>query len=609
MECPTAQYNSTHMKQAPTIIIIHGKSEMNQALKYQQHNNKVQFITTDIDSIIFCRRHHIHHTPLFQIVTPTGYSHLDPRFPYHLVTRFLAHPQIKKQLQLPGLDLTIPLTEMMRFEVATLLSNYYYLEELYRLMPFSTLVASSTFFLPQTITIFCKKYSIQYLPLTVSGNKITRVLNLLKPNLILINHARLALQALLHPPAKTPADSQKSSILIFSNGMNLASYASAIKALEDQTTVQIVTGKQSLLDRFYINKYGLKTAQIDFHDSVIQKRFKKLKVQLSKREKNLHFPHTPVIKIIPYTHLSSHGISQLLAQITKNVISSWLNKFLLHYAAAETLINQYHPRLVITTHDPGPTGVAFTLASKKRHLVSAVFMHGAPSSVHFFFADKQVIWGLKMQQQLIQEGIDKNRLILGGHPIYSIYEKYFKTHPYRQSSHVNIGIITSGFGQTELHQVEFFINLFTQLSQLKFPFILNIRSHQTQQLKNLFDLSKEYRVKINLNPPQLLEEFVGDQDVIITQDSTAALVPLIAGIPTILFPLTYPFADNALFVSSKIFYRPSMLKLGECISECLKSNKKALDYTKQKLFLKQYCGPIDDKIGKRIAAKIIGYLN
>lgn len=591
------------MSQPETAIIIANKFELPAALTYQKAypQEPVKLIPADISSTLACQKQKLNFTPLFEFFkapsTPRGLY----RLPYKLTRKFLAQPRIKSQLKLGDLDLTLPLAEMLRFDLVYSLEKYYLLHQLHRQLQFTKLIATTSLFSSQILQTFSHHYQINWQNLNTKRGLTHKWQNLLQ---LLKNHSILLRQPRLLLPGLKKSSVSRQSVLVFSNGLNLASYHSVIKSLEKFIPVNLFTSHQTPLDRFFLNQYHLATCPINFHQPAIARRSKVLSRQIIKLQSNFK-PQLPALPQNLPVKVSI--IRHLLVRRTQKLIGTWLKNFFRYYAAASYLMENTQPRLVITTHDPGPSGLAFTLAAKEKNLPTAILLHGSPSEIHFFFADKQVIWGPRMKQLLTKHGVKSQKLLLGGHPIYYDYLKYFRRRHSFTRPPFTLGILTSGFGRNEINQVEFFIRLFPELAKVKTIQKIIIRTHATQQLDGLKDLAQKYRLNIIFNPSLLLEEFIAQSDLVITQDSTAALVPLIAQKPTIALPTWMPFTDRGFVLNSDAFLKPKPNQsLSQLINKILQD--KALVKTngqQQQHFLRQYCGPIDAKIGERVAKKLL----
>ena len=605
-----------------TIIIVSSASEGPAAIKYQSAHSQenIRLITTDISSILFFDRLHINHTPIFHLTSSAGTKKLS-KIPFKISKNYLSHPQIKNHLRLGKLDLTIPLAVMLNFKLVFDLEKHYFLAKLHQKLTFNKLISNHQVFSKNILEFFGREHNVEVADLAqwetstlklqkILNRKWQALLNELRKNFIFLSHPTLTAKTLLHPPEQaltSGVTTKRKSVLVFSNGLNLASYHSVFKELTKFVNVNIITGKQSILDRFYLSQYQLNTLELNKQHPEITAKTNQLKRQLSLLNSKPNPGTVKTSDIESSLGIKSKIVKELPAKATRFLLKNWLNNFLNYYAAAQVIIAKFKPSLVVTTHDPGPSGVAFTLAAKEKHIPATILVHASPSETHFFFADKEIIWGPLMKRLLVKHGVEEKKLEVGGHPIYHDYQQFFQRHPRFPGRETNIGIITSGFGINEINQVQFFLGLLPQLAKIKKKITVKVRAHQTHRLDGLMLLAKKYKLNIKSAPHLLLEEFVAQSDIIITQDSTAALVPLIARKPTIMLNSSNPFLERGLIMSSPAFLKVKNYRsIPKAINSLL--NNPAFLKQKQKLqqkYLFQYCGPIDQNIGQRITKKLL----
>ena len=99
---------------------------------------------------------------------------------------------------------------------------------------------------------------------------------------------------------------------------------------------------------------------------------------------------------------------------------------------------------------------------------------------------------------------------------------------------------------------------------------------------------------------------MAQSDIIITQNSTAALVPLIAHKPTILLDSWFPFLDEGLIKSNPAFLKVKNISQLPKLIDVIVSGKinRQLLSKKQDRFIHQFCGPLNTQAGKNIAKQI-----
>src|SRR3989344_1226824 len=242
------------MKKCSIVIIVTGNDEALLGVKlHRNHPDSSVIIPTDIAAITYLISHNVSHIPLHTIITDRDVKNTDGNLPYKIITEFLSHPKIKSQLHINHIDLTIPLTEMLRFELSSILAKFYYLNSLLHQYQPSQIFASNKFFPISVVELVQSQRNLSWHNLQSSRSLINVAVNLFHHTIntwiIFLRHTKILLQILLHPPQKLlPRMLPNKPILIFSNGLNLASYSTAIIALNKKLPTTIVTGKQSLLD-------------------------------------------------------------------------------------------------------------------------------------------------------------------------------------------------------------------------------------------------------------------------------------------------------------------------------------------------------------------------
>jgi len=572
------------MPQSITLAFVANSKDVIWATNYSQFHpqEKMKLFPTHIPALLYLLKLH-----------PKSIHRIDTYVKrHHNLQSALSLPlTLAQQLVASNSHLRL-LTEVFRAEFTKALSHYYILHQITRQTYCSKIIISPSSLSLQATRQFIQDFNLDYEVIPPPSTSILRQLQrkfsvYLEPLRWLLTHPQELFPFLgQFLPTRTPS---KAAILIFSNGLNLASYHSVIKALTRYTSVKIITDQQGFKDKLYLSKYGIRGQQLRSNSTSLQGTVNK-KINLA------------TLKSTPW-FISLNGLKQLTRTLASWVISRNGGKILAKYIQAQQLIVKFRPRLVITTHDPGPSGLSFVAAAQARKIKTLVLVHGAPSGIHYFYSDYQLIWGKLMRRLLIKTGLSKHRLKLGGHPIYADYKKYFMSHLSKSTS-LTIGILTTGDGKYEWHQTLYFWDLFLALKPLKNHRLL-VRTHGMQNLELLNQLAHHFGLKINLNPPLHLEEFVAQSDIIVTQNSTAALVPLIAHKPTILFDPWFPFLDEGLIKSSPALFKPSSIKqLSYLIHQITAGRLQRNLFKIQDHFIDQFCGPLDPQMGERIARQI-----
>lgn len=516
------------------------------------------------------------------------------------------NPQIKSAVPLPlkisqqiiklnpHLNL---LVDVLRAELVRTLSQYYFLYKTVTATRSQKIIIGQAALHSSIASRIVQDFKIKYAIIPPSnGSRVRALLHRLfayiTPVFWFLSHP-LELPTFLSSLLPAPS-LPKANIIVFSNGLNLASYHSVIKALRRKTTVQIITDRQGFKDKLYLARYGLRGQELP----------PDLNNQRIRLNQKINLNH---LNVAPW-FIPISSLRQLAYELVIQIVATSDKKILFKLKAAKKLISQYRPKLVITTHDPGPSALSFVAAAKVKGITTLVLTHGAPSDIHFFYSDYQLIWGKLMRRLLVRLDVPKHKLRLGGHPIYADYRNYFISHPRPSPSHT-IGVITTGDGHYEWYQALYFLDLFRVLKQFK-RYRIIIRTHSMQNFPALNRLAHHFGLKITLNPHLHLEEFINQADIIITQNSTAALVPLIAHKPTILLDPRFPFLSEGLIkLHNSAFFKPKTPKQLIQIIKQITSGKITPNYfKKQDQYIREFCGPIDAKIGERVAKKLLALI-
>ncbi len=570
------------MPQTTTVIFLSTTANAIWAIKYSQHHplEKIRLFPTDISALLYLLE-----------TNPQSISRIDTFVKPNRKLNSAIFLPLKIAQEIISTNSQLKLwVDVLRSELVKSLSHYYILHRITRRTRCHKIITSSSALHLPALRQFAQDHRLAYqiIPQTQESlyhRFIIRLSIYLEPVRWFLFHPQevpLFLRTLL------PTLPKKPRVLIFSNGLNLASYHSVIKTLTNFAPVKIITDRQNFKDRLYLGKYGL-TGQELKHHNFTPSLNKSITIFTKSR---LWF-------------ISSNNLKRLIKRIVAPLVMGSSAKILAKYRQAQQHIKTYKPRLLITTHDPGPSGLAFVTAAQEQKVNTLVLLHGSPSSVHYFYSNAQLIWGPLMRQWLVRDGLSVSKLKLGGYPIYSDYLNYFRHHNIKPTQ-PTIGIITTGDGRYEWHQAYYFLDLFKALSKLTIPLRILIRTHPMQGPSSINQLAHYFGLTITLNPPLHLEEFIAQCDIVITQNSTAALVPLIARKPTILLDPWFPFLDEGLIKESDAFLQVKhWSELPNLINQLFHDKKLARKILlRQQRFITDYCGTLNSKTGFKIAKTI-----
>jgi len=532
--------------------------------------------------------------------------------PFSAVKAFIKSPQIKQALTVKGTNYTAALIEILRSRVTNHLRDFFML----RKTKCNTLTIGKAF--PQEITSLIKDdlgIKTRQLPVKygarINQDIFSKKITLLISQQYFLLHLLLTdpisvLKAIRAKVTSPPKKLNKADILIFSNGLHLASYHSAIRQLARKYTVTVITDKQSLEDAFHLAQYSLKTAEANFTANQKNRELVKIHQQVVNQLQDALKKKSVKLRVRA-RWIKPQTVKKLIEQILVDKVNRWLPTFLTKHLTAQQILESTRPKLLITTHDPGPSALAFVLPAKKRKISTLLLLHGSPSKDLFFFSDKQIIWGKTIKRFLVNHGNKAHRLILGGQPIFYDYKLFLQKHKNKTSNKINLAILTSGYGHNEVNQVEYFLKLFPELSQINQSLQISIRTHAQQYIDGLKQLARNHGLSVKINPAQLLEEFIGSSNIIITQNSTAGLLGPIGNKPTIYLSADHSLQNKGSLISSRALFYARSAPEAKTLIEKIISNRSWRDnqLKRKKKYLLEYTGPISKTIGQETAQKII----
>lgn len=595
-----------------SLIIVSGVFEAREAIRYQVKNSleKCILVSADINSSMYFSKNSVEFFEIYQLLPGRSSYIKDHKLSNHVVKKFINLPRIRQALTVDGIDYTDAFKEMLHSKISEILKDFFALSHICRKTQCHRLIINEAFSKNIVkLVVSDLKLNTQSLPTSHLGKgvrKVKIIFSEIKETIfILAQHPLVSLRMFrqrLISVANLNNLSQ-SEVVVFSNGLHLASYHSVLSSLSQKLILNVFTDKQSLIDSFYLAQYRVRTKELN-STNLESHKSKEINLQLIKNVQKLQ-EHSLKLKVKIPSWIKAVTLNQLLVDKLTNLTLSWFSNFLLKAKVAKTVIAKTKPKLLITTHDPGPSAMAFVLEAKRNNIKTVNLLHGSPSENHFFFSDKEIIWGKTIKRFLVSHGTKPHRLILGGQPIFYDYKLFLQKHQNKSSNKFNLGILTSGYGRNEINQVEYFLKLFPEISKANRAFTITVRTHPQQYIDGLNLLAKKYGLKISVNPAQLLEEFIAKNHIIITQHTTAALTALIGKKPTIFLQADHPtykgsLADQTVFYQSSNADEVSIFIL-QAISSYQENSRRK---TKINQFLNGYCGPINKNIGRDIAERI-----
>lgn len=564
----------------PTFIaIIDSPDHIKKIQKTVLKSNRILFFPTSIRALNYLTFHQIKFHRLDDYIKPKYFHNISFRTPFELTKKIIKYQ--------PSLKIFI---DLIRHDLTLNLSSYFILKKLYSRIPFQSLYLSSSSLSIMAARFFCWQH---HLSLKISDSRLNirdRFQSLFHQLIFFAHHLRdlitVCRQLFLPPASDFTTNKELTRALCYSSGLSLASYHSLIKVLVESNRfhLTLISHRQNLIDKLYLAKYSLNPKEIN------------LSITPSQR-----LPFSFPVKFGLLNTLIKNSLRQVLKHDGPRITAQLIQ--------ARSIINRYRPRLVIVTHDPGPSGLSFVLAAQEKGIPTLVLLHGSPSHVHFFFADKQLVWGPLLKRLLVTKAkVNPDRLITGFHPIDLNYKQFFidqkkLNHPF------TVTILTSGDGRHEWHQHYYLYDLFKCLSQLSPRPKIILRCHPMQVFSDINRLAKKLNLEVIFPPPLHLEECIAAADIIISQNSSALLPALLANKPTILYDSWFPLYDSGLLQYSRLLLKSTNLNNLPHLINKIKIDRR---YKKQILirqnkFVSQYCGPVTKQNPKRLLNKIIKY--
>lgn len=402
-------------------------------------------------------------------------------------------------------------------------------------------------------------------------------------------------------------DSSK-SILLFSAGMNLDYYSQVLNKPILQNKTQIITSIQSQKDEWSLNKHKINFIPLSWFrqrqlNELKRSTQKKMQSKIYKISKSRQKP-----KIEGFTE----KLNQALFESTRIITSRYLEKSIQQTLLANKVISIFDPKLVITTHDPGPSAVPFVYEAKALGKKTLVLCHGycyTNFSMNHY-SDNIIVYSKSIKNFYINKmNTAKNSIYTCGFP----YADYLFTGKIIATQRININkigfLLTKYLYDSSLDYL-FFKQIFSIARELDLKYDFLIRTHPGYGIDDINDVGNDYGFKVANNPMISLEEFVLKCDILVSANTTAMFWPMAYSKP--LF-YTTPLWQNDFPLVEKLhaaWIPKNARDMFLTIQEIQHNRQKILELnTGQKRFLKEVLGYIDGSAADRTAqmiSKILG---
>ncbi len=245
------------------------------------------------------------------------------------------------------------------------------------------------------------------------------------------------------------------------------------------------------------------------------------------------------------------------------------------------------------------------LAAKVAKIKTYTLIHGNICDRSFpILADTCICWGPKQYEYFVENGTDKNRLVIGGNPRF----KNFKNRTSDLKEKLKIGNekillhFSQNFPEPNFDEFEFIKIIEEGVRNCSRDWKLVIKTHPVQNV-NLF------REKVNpetilLDSSIKLEDALSIADVSIIVNSTTIIDSILCGVPVTIFHPDGKPEDfqKALVDYSNLPLTSTALNITQLLNSINSDNvKEIMNFKAQVDFIDHYCSLKDVQAGKKIA--------
>lgn len=330
-------------------------------------------------------------------------------------------------------------------------------------------------------------------------------------------------------------------VVFISGGRNLYFNRDILRYLSKfGINVRIVSSKNNSEDEQLLKENNIEFVSIEdyttlgaqYESSSISKVFKQVFIQSKLNiESNIG-----VYKNIKVARAINNEVSQLILDKAASVLEQ-------HYLAAR-IINIHKPKLLITTHDPSPSALPFVIEAKAMNVKTLVLMHGWQNTIMGvdFQSDYIAVWSDYIKRWYISRLGKKAKSILSlGYPhfdeLFNGKLGFWQKPPSKSadvefiSPTIRIGLLMTMYFPTYSMQTKFLDDLLKHLSQNVGRYCLSIRAHPGQSILGIEKLAAIYNYCVAIDQNGSLEDFIDQNDVIVSWDTTALLWVMLSGKP------------------------------------------------------------------------------
>lgn len=333
---------------------------------------------------------------------------------------------------------------------------------------------------------------------------------------------------------------QNTDVLLFSAGKNLFFYHKLIQLLKSsKLKTKIITGEQSIEDEKLLLQKQMQFIAMDSFSNKLLKDMIKTETEEIKNVIEYSFTTKECKKI--FTKFKSQKLVIALYKETKLMLLKSVEKHVRQLLLAQRIINTYKPKLVITTHDPGPSALPFVLEARKQNIVSLVLLHGWQDTIlgvkHS--SDHIALWSNYLVQWFQKNfKTQKKNIHRVGYPLFDNY--FLKKLAFWQQKQkklilhtpIKLSLLLTNYAPHNALQNKFLLEFFSFFARFQNEYMLSIRTHAGQTDQDIQTLADYCNISITLNPRVSLDDYITQSDVLLSWDTSAIMWCMLYGKPT-----------------------------------------------------------------------------
>jgi len=240
----------------------------------------------------------------------------------------------------------------------------------------------------------------------------------------------------------------------------------------------------------------------------------------------------------PQAGPNSNKLAKQLIEMTRLVFLAKHKQVVRQTLLAEQALHTLKPKLIITTHDPGPSALPFVLKAKQQGRKTLVLLHGWQGiklgAEHA--SEHAAVWGSYVVNWFCDEFRKAKTTI---HPVgFPFLESFFPGRKaqqlmvLKQKRNIKIGFILTLYPPANIGEFQFFENIFSLIHQRNFKGTILLRPRTDQNISEIIALARYYYIPFDI-PRNSLTEFIDMSDVIVGWDTTAIYWVMMQGKPLI----------------------------------------------------------------------------